>query len=607
MSFTPVGLAPPADDQSRLSQYADGALQVRTNGPPMHRLQLLLVAAIMLTSLSACQSSIHVATHGAVPNDGQDDRAAIAAAIQAAVQAQRKTGKPVTVRLASGTYNLTDPGGPLDAAVHLDKTNHIILEGATHADGSPATCIERNVARLGNRMQMADLVRITGGSNITLRNLVLDNKPQFATAGVCVLVDRQADAVEVDVFEGLPHFDGMDAFSANVWDLKTRALIPGVPHLSIGTNQEKFKHQWQHVPGGEGRRYRLTNMGLAKHLSKGDGVSWHFNVINSGHQLKVVGTDGLTLENILIPNGPVAVCSFHDVADLTCRRVRLEPQGNQLAVGPRDRMYIAHSRGEYVFEECHWEGVRWDPLALFNKLCFVDSVENRTIKFHWYRATDFPINGLTATLWWPDGIAEARIKTHTPGLTAIDPATGRTIRHHSIVLADDPPAGFGAGHYFVAHRRTRTVIRNSTFQNNYGRSPYISGVNMEITGNTFRNNGYAFAIGLSSPGAGGFSRNVRIANNTFVNTPWSTVYGPIPTSGAIRIYEAHPVITNASFNDSIVIENNTFKGINLRPNFAAIDVRNAQNVTIRGNTFIDTTTNVQIDPASTKQESITID
>jgi hypothetical protein len=561
----------------------------------------------MLASLSACQTTINVAAHGAAPDDGQDDGAAIAAALQAAIEAQRRTGRPVTVRLASGTYNLIDPADRHDALIHLGNAHHIILEGATDADGSPATRLERNVTRLGNRMQMADLIRITRGTNITLRNLVLDNRPRFATAGVCVLADRGADIVEVDVFEGLPHFDGMDAFSANAWDLRTRSLIPGVPHLSIGTNYKSFGQHWQHIPGGAGRRYRLTNMGFAKHLTKGDGVSWHFNVINSGHQLKVTGTNGLTLENILIPNGPVAVCSFHDVADLTCRRVRLQPQDNQLAVGPRDGMYVAHSRGEYLFENCHWEGVRWDPLALFNKLCFVDGVEGRTISFHWYRATNFPIDGLTATLWWPDGVAEAAIKTHTPGITAVDPATGRTIRRHTLTLAEDPPAGFGPGHYFVAHRRTRTVIRDSTFQNNYGRSPYISGVNMEITGNRFRNNGYAFAIGLSSPGAGGFSRKVRIANNAFINTPWSSVYGQIPTSGALRVYQAHPLISTESFNDSILIENNTFSGINLHAKYAAIDIRNAQNVTIRGNTFIDTTTNVQIDPGTTRRETIRID
>lgn len=560
------------------------------------------------------QDVIHVSDYGARSQDGADDRAAIQSAVDAAVARQTQGGKPTIVEFDAGVYNLKEPistegESTLDALISISEATDLTLHGAIHEDGTPATVLQRNVSSLSNQLDMADVVRITGGQRVKLQNIVIDNSPQFASAGVCVRVDVDNDAVEVDVFENLPHFDGMQAFSANAWDLSTRDLKVGVPHLSISTNYHNFPEQWRHVSGGEGRRYRIENMGFAKILKLGDGVSWHFNVTDSGHQLRANNTDGLTLQNIEIPNGPVAVTSFRDVADLTCRRVVLAPTGNQLAVGPRDGMYTAGARGRYIYEDCHWEGVRWDPLALFSKTAYVDEmIDARTAKFFWYRPEKYSIDGMDATLWFDGGSADATIASVKWGETDTT-RSGRKIQRGIVTFTEDVPQQFRAGSIFSAHRRTQTIIRNSTFQNNYGRAPYLSGVNLLIEGNTFRNNGYAFALGISSPGAGGFCRNVVIRNNTFSQTTWSSVVGTrsIPTSGAIRFYENNPEqFNNEPYHDNILIENNTFRGINFKPEFAAIDLRNAQNVTIRHNIYEDTPNAVQVHPASTDKDSITI-
>ena len=284
---------------------------------------------------------VHVAEHGAMPNDGHCDRDAIQAAVDQAIALQQRSDAAVAIEFAAGVYNLREPklerDGKQRLASHIiikDATN-LTLRGAAKANGEPATVLERNVPKLLSRMALARLVHVDGGTNVALQNVVLDNNPRFASAGVCVLVDEANDAVEVDVFDGVPHFDGMDAFSANVWDLKTRDLRPGVPHLSIGTSYRGFPVQWRHVPGGKGRRYRIERMGFAAHLNVGDGVSWHFNVETPAHNmLRAKSTDTLTLENVYITNGPAAVVTMNNVGNLTCRRVKLAPVGSQLAVGP---------------------------------------------------------------------------------------------------------------------------------------------------------------------------------------------------------------------------------------------------------------------------------
>jgi hypothetical protein len=273
-------------------------------------------------------------------------------------------------------------------------------------------------------------------------------------------------------------------------------------------------------------------------------------------------------------------------------------------------MYTAGARGKYIYEGCHWEGVRWDPLALFSKTAYVEEMSDaRTAKFFWYRAEKYSIDGMKATLWFEGGPAEATIASVKWGETDTTPS-GRKIQRGMVTFAEDAPKRFGAGSIFSAHRRTETVIRDSTFANNYGRAPYLSGVNLLIEGNTFRNNGYAFALGISSPGAGGFCRNVVIRNNIFSQTTWSSVVDArsIPTSGAIRFYENNPEqFSNETYHDNILIENNTFRGINFNANFAAIDLRNAQNVTIRQNRYEETPRAVQVHQASTDANSITID
>ena len=266
---------------------------------------------------------------------------------------------------------------------------------------------------------------------------------------------------------------------------------------------------------------------------------------------------------------------------------------------------------KYLYENCVFSGVRWDPLPLFDKVAFIDEmIDARTANMFWYRSSTYDIEGVDALLWI-DGAApvNTKIVSHKWGKTDREKGGRKgVIRRGTVKFADDVPQGFGAGSIFTPIRRSSTVIRNCTFENNYGRSPYLSGVNMLIEGNTFRNNGYAFALGISSAGAGGFVHDVTIRDNTFENCAWSSVSPGIPTSGAVRFYEQQRYrFSDEAYHSGVLIENNTFKNVGLSPHYAAIDLRNARDFIIRGNTYIDTKKRTQVDPMSTDASSIRIE
>ena len=559
-------------------------------------------AAILLslTAFTAQAADVHVVDFGAIPNDGQCDRAAIQSAITAA-----SIGLPRICRFDAGVYNLNESNAVHNKHLNIDDAHNLTLIGATNALGEPVTILERNVAQMQNNLASADLISITDSYNITIQNLVTDNKPAFATAGEVVLVDEPNDAIEVDVFADLPHYDGMASFSANVWDLTTRTLRPVGP-LSIGVNEDKFE-TWQHVAGGDGRRYRIAGMGMAEKVHVGDGASWHFTVSTQGGTFNCERVNGLTLENIRILNSAMGVFWILRCSDITLRRVVVAPEPPQLAVASRDSFLAVENYGQWLMEDCYIKGVRWDPINLGTKYFKIEEVlDARTVRAAVKTGSspsdtsNPPMANTDATLRILPRPVVATIASDVWDSTASEDDDGNRVVRVTVTFADDLPPQVVPGTGFMPHVKMSNpvIIRNTTFESNYGRPLYFLGHELLVEGCTFRNNAYS-CIFLGSEGGDGFVRNAVIRGNTFADSTWDMTNGG-PTTGAIRVFSrnASPE-QNTPYNDNILIEDNTFVGINHNPDYAAIDLRTVQNVTVRCNTYTDTPNRVQIDPDST--------
>lgn len=538
-------------------------------------------------SPSTPPATVHVKDFGAVADDGECDVAAITRAI---ASVQEKPGSVIV--FDAGVYNLKEESATRRnnnlAMIHLTNLEGITLRGATTADGEPATVLEMNL-ELDNDITGATHIDIRRCRNIRIENIVLDHLPRFATAAEIIAVDRNADIIEIEVFPDMPHFDGMMSYSANNWDLETRLLIRG-PALTIGLNQGAFR-TWRKVAGQE-RRYRIARSGFSNHVSTGEGISFHFNLISGdARTVDIYGCEDIAFENIHMHSTIGMSVGAGDNRNLTFRRFHIKPEGNSLAVGPRDGFHINRSTGRLLMEDVVVKGVRWDPIVSYTQS---RKVTERT--------------------------GESSVRVPTPGLANLmRPGTEVVfwvgeVPHHAVVretggdrivtFTEPLPPSVVAGTHFTpeAWRWDEAIIRNSLVEANYGTAVVYQNANLLLENNVFRNNSYSnIGLGPTSGGAGFFAWNVVIRNNLFEQSTWDEKYRNTVSAhrGTITMFQNHPDFVNQPYNRNILIENNVFRDLDVGTHAAAVHVKNARDVTLRRNRYENVNNRVIIDPGST--------
>ncbi|HLT62047.1 MAG TPA: right-handed parallel beta-helix repeat-containing protein [Microlunatus sp.] len=536
--------------------------------------------------------TLHVRDFGALPDDDADDTAAIRRAIAAAIA----TGMPTVVRFDAGTYRL-GPDAAGGASLPIADAVGLTLAGAVGRDGTPLTRLVTGLAP-ANDIEPATQFSLSDCRDVTLRDLVLDYGPRATTSGEIVAVDPATDEVQVDVFEGSAHFDGMRCYSANSWDLATRRLNHVAP-LTIGANPDQFGNLWHSVPGGAGRRYKITGFGFSDRVRPGDGASWHFNVTGGSYNLLALGCRDLRLENLRIHNAVGAGILAGYGHNLTCRRLRFEPGGDDLAVGPRDAVHLSNSTGTLVVDDCYLKGVRWDPLvsrSTFLKLTEITDGRRIVITSaagNSSRALPFAA-GDELTFWSGTRPGTGRIAAVTP----LD-ETGAAV---AVTLAADLPADAAlgtlvssSGHEWDEVRLTRTTV-----EGNIGTAVVFLNRNLLIEGCRFANNAYHdLGFGSTSAATGSFGRDIVIRNNRFDGSAWIRKYAKLPYSSAIMTLSNNAAFDTQAYNSRITIEGNEFTGLDREPFQAGVYLTNAHDVTVRGNSYRGVGHRVVVDEAST--------
>ena len=543
---------------------------------------------------------LHVRDFGAIPDDGKCDIKAINEAI--AVAASKA---PAIIEFEAGTYNLHEPNQAPDALIAISKISELTLLGKTAPDGTPATIFERNVKNLRDHLDAAKQFKITDSSRITIRNIVSDNKPAFSSAGKITAVDKEKDIVEMEVFEGLPHFDGMQCFSANSWSLETRQLLPVKP-LTIGADPGRFEHQWQKVPGNNDRLYNIQKMGFADRVKTGQGISWHFYVSGKGAQFFIANSTNVTMENVHIRNIKQVGVGVLFCKDLTFRKVIVKPAAPQLAAGSRDAFHLVCNSGTLLVDSCYVKGVRWDPFNVKSKFCLVTEIlDKRRIKVSTSKGvkTISELSDSTVVFW--TGERPQVLKTVKADWEKPVPDSDKgTSRSFTLEFSEDLPTNVKIDSTFTPHAWNfdLATFANCTFEGNCGRPILYQGENLQVQNCLFKNNSYEnIALGPIDVGEGGFVRNVIISGNEFINSTWDSTTSNLPHNGSVKAYQNCPsFFKDEPYNDGIVIKDNLFKGISYDKDTSAISITNAQNVQISGNRFEDCANEVFMDKRSTK-------
>jgi hypothetical protein len=134
--------------------------------------------------------------------------------------------------------------------------------------------------------------------------------------------------------------------------------------------------------GGNGRRMRLNSPTVASQVQIGDGLSWNFGWggdiggdYYSCYQVLFEKCDRLNLENIKTVNAIGFAMRTNNSKGITANKVEFRPEGNQLAVGPRDGWKLSGCDGIVKIQNMHIEGVRWDGQNVHGR--FIDVLERK--------------------------------------------------------------------------------------------------------------------------------------------------------------------------------------------------------------------------------------
>ena len=474
-------------------------------------LALLNAAAESLPAknASATETTIHVRDFGAIPGDGKDDVAGIRAAIARAVSVHARR-----IFFDAGVYELDQPAGE---CLTIKNLNDLTFEGAVNARGEPATRLVRRHHLETSKKHIPAILAVSGCDRFTMRNLVFDNSPQFTSAGY--VVGKEGDTITVEVLDGLPVVENVGPYCANLWDPKTRTLRQ-VPSLTYGGDVDAHKLVWKKVPCGDGRRLSLKGDYVAAKVAVGDLMSWHFGY--RGSQVQIADCRDVRLSNLRTVNG-YPIVTLH-CTNLRADRIVFRPEGNQLAVGPRDAWFIWAGRGEFLIEDMHCEGVRWDGQNVHGSFLKVQRrLDDRTVTATKFGGAYAPIEaGLQVAFWNdPDPVertvtaAQVRLVKDTPEvtLTLTEPLPAFVSKDTLISVYDWDIASY--------------TLRNCVFRNIAGCASIIRNRHAVFDPCTYDHIMYpAILLGASvAEGEGTFPQDVTIRDCTFRASGWAARHG----------------------------------------------------------------------------------
>jgi hypothetical protein len=545
----------------------------------------------------------HVASYGAFPGDLDDDTDEIRDAIACALA---DPSNDTIVQFDAGIYNLSDAGVSsaflgIDGGLARDK--RIRLQGAVDGSGAPATILQVNLP-LVNEATIGQHLNVLNCEAFALENFVLDFFPRFSTAGEVVSVDANGDVL-VDILPGQSHFDGMAFYSGNAWDLSTGRLLP-IDNLTEGTNPALFTTRWQAT--GTPGRYLMNGYDLHLKVQPGDGISWHFQAQGPQHAAYIAHCGEVEVTNVTIHNSLVMGMLLGYNGDVTFDRLRIEPEGDSLAVGPRDGIHLSNNSGQLVVTDCYIAGVRQDPIVSRTSFLEIASVSGSTVTTD-TTTSEFDLSVGDTVVFWHDAVNHPDLHPQVSTITSVVAyGSWATTQHWDLTFS--PPLDLtgltltgpdpDVPKFSVdAYEWTSASITDSTFEHNGGTPLVFNNHDLVVTGCTFDNNmNHSIGLGTTSDNTGTLARHIEIAHNTFTDSTWATKYdnfrvgnssSPI-VAGTIMSFERNPgIATNARFNDDIWIHDNTFSGIG-DPNggfvCSAVYLRNAQQVVIEDNTLV---------------------
>ncbi|QHI69815.1 right-handed parallel beta-helix repeat-containing protein [Tichowtungia aerotolerans] len=299
-----------------------------------------------LTCLNV-KATLNVRDFGAVPNDGKDDRPAIASAV---LKARRMEG-PVQISFESGCYDIQPA---TDDYIYSDHTN----SGVFLRDCRDMV-IEGNGAHMLIHRQDVSVFAAVHSTNIIIRNFTADYDPLPFSQGTVCSINEANNSFVFELQSGFPRPD--DAFfkSCDSWGMLKDTEHPG--RLKADCPSVFFFDEMTPV---ERNKYRivLKNPGRTSYFTKGDvfaitgrsaSIGWYND------------SDNITFNNITAYACPSPVFIGTETSRLNVLNCRMKLIGKRLMTNGGGGVICQASRiGPWV-ENCEFEGLSDDCLNIY--------------------------------------------------------------------------------------------------------------------------------------------------------------------------------------------------------------------------------------------------
>ena len=291
------------------------------------------------------KTTLYVTDFGAVPNDGENDYPAFAAALKTA----RTSPAPVEIVFSPGRYNFASDAeiNYNDGAFQLTDISDLLIEGS-------------GAEIIINRAHMS-LAYAKNATNIIIRNFTVDYDPLPFTQGTVEAVDTAAGAFVLKMDDGFPD-PSQPPFTSPEFASFGVVIDPQTGLLKDYVTDHFLISKREGMDGGR-VRLSLQDVKVAGELNAGDRF-----VLNcrAGAMARAFDTENITLQNITayaIPGCFVQGANLSGVNVVGCKTKRKD---NRLIVSGADGIHIQAARVGPWIEGCDFEGLMDDYFIIYN-------------------------------------------------------------------------------------------------------------------------------------------------------------------------------------------------------------------------------------------------
>jgi hypothetical protein len=333
-------------------------VSIRVDASAALREHILQNRPAPLTNLNVAVS-LNVKDFGAIPDDGLDDRAAVAAAIAEA----RSLAGPVQIDFNPGTYDFTPSladfsATPNNAAVLLQNCTNLVLDG-------------HDADILIHRQDVA-FVWVRYSTNLIIRNFSVDYDPLPFSQGTVQSVDTSNGSFIFALQDGFPVPDDPFFKSCYSWGMLKDSTHPGRLKAKCPSF---FRYSDVSSAGSNLYRIALTTVAQISNFSTGEVF-----VINgrSGSIAYYQNSENITFDHLTAYACPSSLFIGSQTSLLNVLNCKGQLKGSRLIVSGADGVHCQAARiGPWV-ENCDFEGLSDDCLNIYGLPTYILSQNSST-------------------------------------------------------------------------------------------------------------------------------------------------------------------------------------------------------------------------------------